>query len=327
MKKILLLMGLFAITCSGAYADEKGINDEDKQQLIKPESKWGLNFRTYLEREDFDNRSPLILSDDEDGLFWGVGLTAIKDKWSFDLAAERRWGGKWSSPDYDNMRVDYKLRYQVMPQLAFHFKYRSENKDRDYGKESYVKSATRDRFELGSDFFFFKGYFSGWFVAGHDDDKYDKADINGYINGSTRDNGEYWEGDFGPTFTINDRLSIRPTIYTTGEYYKTYRMTEEQFRLMATYKLTDKIDIMPRIRFTLDKNLRNKPNKEYGYDIDFGERIRYELLSNIKVTDKMSLFLGVAYDDQDRKIVSPGEKTGGKDINMWWWITQLSYTF
>lgn len=329
MKKILLLLGLFAVTCSGAYAagDDKGVSDEDIQQIVRQQPQWGLNFRTYLEREDFDNKSPLIRSDDEDGLFWGVGLTATKDKWSFDLAAERRWGGTWNSPDYDNMRVDYKLRYQVIPQLGLHLKYRSENKDRDYDKETYVKSATRDRFELGSDFNFFKGYLSGWLVAGHDDDKFDKVDANGYINSSTRDNGEYWEGDFGPTFVINDKISLRPTIYTTGEYYQSYRMTEEQLRLMATFKITDKIDLMPRVRITLDKNLRNKPNTETGYDVDFGGRIRYELLSNVKVSDKMSLFLGVAYDDQDRKIVSPGEKTGGKDIDMWWWITQISYSF
>ena len=204
-----------------------------------------------------------------------VGFNAGLGKWNFDLAAERRWGGDWDSPDYDTMRVDYKIRYQVIPQLGVHFKYRSENRDRDYGKSTWYNSSTRDRVELGTDFDFFGGYFSGWLVGGHDEDKFDKVDpLTGYVNGSGRDHGNYWEGDFGPTFKLTDRISLRPTIYTTGEYYDSYRMTEEQFRLMATFKVNDRVEIMPRIRMTLDKNLRNKPNTETGYDIDFAERIR-----------------------------------------------------
>ena len=332
MKKLLFLLGLIAVTCGVSYAangDDKGLSDEDLKQILVPgQPEWKFLVRTYIEREDFDNGSPLINGSYEDGLFWGVGFNAGLGKWNFDLAAERRWGGDWDSPDYDTMRVDYKIRYQVIPQLGVHFKYRSENRDRDYGKSTWYNSSTRDRVELGTDFDFFGGYFSGWLVGGHDEDKFDKVDpLTGYVNGSGRDHGNYWEGDFGPTFKLTDRISLRPTIYTTGEYYDSYRMTEEQFRLMATFKVNDRVEIMPRIRMTLDKNLRNKPNTETGYDIDFAERIRYELLGNVKITDKMSLFLGLAYDVQDRKLVTPGNTSDGKDINMWWWTGQLSYAF
>ena len=33
------------------------------------------------------------------------------------------------------------------------------------------------------------------------------------------------------------------------------------------------------------------------------------------------------YDVQDRKLVTPGNTSDGKDINMWWWTGQLSYAF
>ena len=104
-------------------------------------------------------------------------------------------------------------------------------------------------------------------------------------------------------------------------------MTEEQLRIMATFKITDRISLIPRIRITLDKDLRNKPNTDVGYDIDFGERIRYELLSDIKITDRVNAFVGIAYDDQDRRLVDSAGKTDGKSINMWWWTGQLSYSF
>ncbi|MBP9479576.1 MAG: hypothetical protein KBF12_13285 [Sebaldella sp.] len=332
LKKLFLLIGIFAVTCVGTYAatgDDKGLSDEDLRSVLGPElPKWNFLVRTYLEREDFDNGSPLIQGDNEDGLFWGVGFNAGLGKWNFDLTAERRWGGDWNSADYDTMRVDYKVRYQLIPEMAFHLKYRSENRDRDYDKSSWYNSATRDRIEVGTDFDLFKGYLSGWLVGGHDEDKYDTLDpLTGQVNGSGRDHGNYWEGDFGPTFKITDRISIKPTLYTTGEYYESYRMTEEQLRIMATFKITDRISLIPRIRITLDKDLRNKPNTDVGYDIDFGERIRYELLSDIKITDRVNAFVGIAYDDQDRRLVDSAGKTDGKSINMWWWTGQLSYSF
>ena len=331
LKKLFLLAGVLSLFCSLSYAatgDDEGISDEDIRSTLGGDlPKWNFLVRTYIEREDFDNGSPLIGGSYEDGLFWGVGFNAGLGKWNFDITAERRWGGDWNSPDYDTMRVDYKVRYQIIPEFAMHLKYRSENRDRDYDRPTWYNSATRDRIELGTDFNFFKGYFSGWLVAGHDEDKFDVVDSTGRVAGSDRANGNYWEGDFGPTFTITDKISIRPTIYTTGEYYDDYRMTEEQLRIMATFKINDRISVMPRIRITLDKDQRDKETGEIGYDIDFGERIRYELLGDFKVTDRINVFAGIAYDDQDRKYVAPGTKTDGQSINMWWWTAQVSYAF
>lgn len=330
MKKSIYLLAALSLLGTNVFATEdaqvikkESIKEEYVNENLQlettsfvEEDKWTFIGRTYLETEDFEH------GDDDDGTFWGTGVTASKGKLSLDLNVERRFGGDLSGTNADAEweadRVDYKVRYQLFTNQAFHIKYRNEDKvafsDR---APEWMQSSKRDRFELGTDFNHFNGLFAGWFVIGHDEDK---------LADGTSTDGNYWEGDFGPTFKINDRLSINPTIYTTGEFYDGSEMVETQLRIMVPYKVNEKLTIMPRIRLTLDKNAdsRNEQGKMVdNYDQDFGDRVRYELLANINISEDLSSFVGIAYEHCERNLADGG--TG--EFDLIWSYVGLTYKF
>ncbi|MGL5315736.1 MAG: hypothetical protein ACRC92_20945, partial [Peptostreptococcaceae bacterium] len=305
---------------------------------------WSFSGRAYLETEDFDNDSSLRwqapgspMGDDEDGTFIGTGISATKGKLTLDLNAEKRFGGdaKFGSgeAEYEATRVDWKVRYQLFEKQAFHIKYRNETRAKDYTHSGYQNNWTRDRYELGTDFNHFNGLLAGWLVAGIDRDKQDG--IIPEVN-SNRNDGWYWEGDFGPSFKLTDKLSFNPTLFTTGEMYDSYEMVETQIRIMMPYQATDKLTIMPRIRFTLDKTWDTKDPKSGSYVRDWeyaaGDRIRYELMANYVINDQFSTFVGVAYEDSVRDfsnedVFGSTSGNGKKDLDMWWTYIGLNYKF
>lgn len=341
MKKSLFLLTALSILGTTLYAQEAPKSDdliiqnsesdsinveylddnlEATTKSFVEEEKWKFIGRTYLESEDFDNDSPLIGNDNEDGTFFGTGVSASKGKLTLDLNVEKRFGGDLSltgsDAEWEATRVDWKVRYQLFNSQAFHIKYRNEERTRDFSKETYHGNWTRDRYELGTDFNHFNGMLGGWLVAGYDKDKTSTP------NGSSRDNGWYWEGDFGPTFKLTEKLSLNPTLYTTGEMYDSYEMVETQIRVMMPYVLNDKVTIMPRIRFTLDREHDNEHGKKV-WEFKAGDRIRYELLANINITEDLSSFVGVAYENADRDYVDGGKK----DIDLFWTYASLTYKF
>ncbi|MGL6167603.1 MAG: hypothetical protein ACRC0Y_04865, partial [Fusobacteriaceae bacterium] len=319
-----------------------------------PVEAWSFSGRTYLETEDFDNGSSLrwqgpgtSIGDDEDGTFIGTGISATKGKLTLDLLVEKRFGGDigFSSADaeWEATRADWKIRYQLFENQAFHLKYRNEERTRDYSRNAYQGNWTRDRYELGTDFNHFNGLLAGWLVVGMDKDKstglteVKDANNNGigsYTISSDRDNGWYWEGDFGPSFKLTDKLSFNPTVYTTGEMYDSYEMVETQIRIMMPYRATEKLTIMPRVRFTLDKTMDTKNSGSYVRDWEYsaGDRVRYELMANYVINDQFSTFVGVAYEDSVREygngdILGTANENGKKDLDMWWTYVGLNYKF
>lgn len=351
MKKSLYLLAALSLLGTNVFAKEvvttpaKEIREESVDEEIQvmstvevPEDKWSFNGRMYLETEDFDNGSSLRwqgpgekIGDDEDGTFIGTGVAASKGKLTLDLNVEKRFGGDlgFNRPDaeWEALRVDWKVRYQVFANQAFHLKYRNEERTRDYSRNAYQSNWTRDRYELGTDFNHFNGLLAGWLVAGYDRDKTSEPE-----NETTRDNGWYWEGDFGPSFKLTEKLSLNPTVYTTGEMYDSYEMVETQIRVMMPYKATEKLTIMPRIRFTLERTLDTKVNGDYirDYENKAGSRVRYELMANYVINDQFSTFLGVAYDDNTRDYKNAdkiGGNEGKKDLDMWWTYIGLNYKF
>ncbi|MGL5057100.1 MAG: hypothetical protein ACRC6A_07015, partial [Fusobacteriaceae bacterium] len=302
-----------------------------------PVEAWSFSGRTYLETEDFDNKSILAGGDEEDGTFWGVGVSATKGKLTLDLNVERRFGGDLSlaksDAEWEATRIDYKVRYQLFEKQAFHVKYRNETRVSKY--ESYHKDWERDRFELGTDFNHFNGLLAGWLVIGMDKDTQDN-DKYPVLNSNSND-GWYWEGDFGPTFKLTDKLSFNPTVYTTGEMYDTYEMVETQLRFMMPYRATEKLTIMPRIRVTLDRTWDEKAGSKTGdfersYENEFGSRIRYELLANYVINDQFSTFVGVAYENNTRTYKNEEKvnwvpKNGDHDIDLIWAYAGLNYKF
>lgn len=338
MKKSIYLLAALSLLGTNVFATEDA-NIEKKESIKEEylnenlqlettsfveEDKWTFIGRTYLESEDFDNGSPIAGGDDEDGTFWGTGVTASKGKLSLDLNVEKRFGGDLSltnaDAEWESTRVDWKVRYQLFANQAFHLKYRNEERTRDYSRDTYHSNWTRDRYELGTDFNHFNGKLAGWLVVGYDKDK-----ASDPTNGTSRDNGWYWEGDFGPSFKLTEKLSLNPTIYTTGEMYDSYEMVETQLRIMLPYQVNEKLTIMPRVRLTLDrtqdtKNSEGKMTKQY--DQELGDRIRYELLANVVITEDLSSFMGVAYENSDRKYTD-----GTKDIDLFWSYVGLTYKF
>ncbi|MGL4803206.1 MAG: hypothetical protein ACRC18_13165 [Cetobacterium sp.] len=319
---------------------EENVNEETQVMTMVevPEDKWTFNGRMYLETEDFDGGSSLRwqgpgenIGDDEDGTFIGTGVSASKGKLTLDLNVEKRFGGDlgFNRPDaeWEALRVDWKVRYQLFANQAFHLKYRNEERTRDYSKNAYQSNWTRDRYELGTDFNHFNGMLAGWLVAGYDKDKASEPGKE-----TTRDNGWYWEGDFGPSFKLTEKLSLNPTIYTTGEMYDSYEMVETQLRVMMPYQATEKLTIMPRIRFTLERTQDAKVNGDYirDYENKAGSRVRYELMANYVINEQFSTFLGVAYDDNTRDYKNAdkiGGNEGKKDLDMWWTYIGLNYKF
>ena len=318
---------------------EERVNEETEILTIVevPEDKWTFAGRMYLETEDFDNGSALrwqapgeVIGDDEDGTFWGTGISASKGKLTLDLNVEKRFGGDLglSSTDaeWEATRVDWKVRYQLFANQGFHLKYRNEERTRDYSRNTYHSNWTRDRYELGTDFNHFDGLLAGWLVAGIDKDKSTE------LTGTKRDNGWYWEGDFGPSFKLTEKLSLNPTVYTTGEFYDSYEMVETQIRVMMPYKATEKLTIMPRIRFTLERTDDGKLNGDFvrNYENKAGSRVRYELMANYIINEQFSTFVGVAYDDNTRDYKNAdkfGGNEGKKDLDMWWSYVGLNYNF
>lgn len=346
MKKSIFLLTALSLLGSNTFAQEKpkeniivqesesdtinieylDANLQESTDSFVKENKWTFIGRTYLESEDFDNNSPLTGGDDEDGTFWGTGISASKGKLTLDLNVEKRFGGDLSltnsDAEWEATRVDWKVRYQLFNSQAFHIKYRNEERTRDYTKDTYHGDWSRDRYELGTDFNHFNNMLAGWFVVGYDKDKSSNFDQEKNILINSRDNGWYWEGDFGPTFKLTEKLSLNPTLYTTGEMYDSYEMVETQFRVMLPYTLNENITLMPRIRFTLDRqNDDSHGNKVWEYKA--GDRIRYELLANINISENLSSFVGVAYENANRDIVGKGKK----DIDLFWTYASLTYKF
>ncbi|MGL6023976.1 MAG: hypothetical protein ACRC0F_05115, partial [Cetobacterium sp.] len=302
------------------------VTESSKEVIVEPvvvieevaAPAWSFAGRTYLETEDFDNDSKLMAgSDDEDGTFIGTGISATKGKLTLDLNVEKRLGGDLgtgSNAEWDAVRADWKVRYQLFEKQAFHLKYRSENKVVDSERApGWMKSTRRNRIELGTDFNHFNGLFAGWFVVGHDEDK---------NSDGVNTDGNYWEGDFGPTFKITEKLSLNPTIYTTGERYDGGDMDETQLRIMMPYKATEKLTIMPRVRITLDRDTTDADGNT-TWEQDLGDRVRYELMANYVINDQFSTFVGVAYEESDRNFVD-GES---KDFDLIWSYVGLNYKF
>ncbi|MGL5903319.1 MAG: hypothetical protein ACRCZO_11605 [Cetobacterium sp.] len=348
MKKSLYLLAALSLLGTNVFAKEvvaEPVVETSKEVIVEPvviieeaaAPAWSFGARTYLETEDFDNGSILAGGDDEDGTFWGVGVSATKGKLTLDLNVERRFGGDLSlsksDAEWEATRVDYKVRYQLFENQAFHLKYRNETRVSKY--ESYHKDWERDRFELGTDFNHFNGLLAGWLVVGmdkdtQDNDKYPVIDSN-------HNDGWYWEGDFGPSFKLTDKLSFNPTLYTTGEMYDTYEMVETQIRIMMPYQATEKLTIMPRIRVTLDRTWDEKAgsktgNFERSYENEFGSRIRYELMANYVINDQFSTFVGVAYENNTRTYKNEDKvnwvpANGDHDIDLIWAYAGLNYKF
>lgn len=282
---------------------------------------WAFSSRTYIEREDY-SLSGNDFGNTEDIFMFGVGVSAVKGKIGLHLNTEQRMTGTINSDGADNQntRNDYKVRYQLTDEVGVHFKYRNErgNKKRDaYAAE---QNRNRDRFELGTDFNLYDGMWSGWLVGGHDIDS---------TNGN-KNKGNYYEGDMGPTFPITEKLALRPTVYSTGEFYDNNdeTMLDHQLRLMAIYKYDDKLVLMPRVRYSLSRTLE-EDSYSYRYDSDY--RVRAEFLFNYALTASSSIDGGIAYDWQDRsykKKDSAGRKYDEtKSIDMLWYTLGFTYLF
>lgn len=282
-------------------------------------SQWSVSARTYIEREDYSRGD---FGQSENIFMFGTGVNAVKDRWGLHLNVEQRLTGHLNTEGADNQntRVDYKVRYQATDEMGVHFKYRSERGRKKRDAWAAEQDRNRDRFELGTDFNFFDGYWSGWLVGGHDIDS---------SNGA-KNKGQYYEGDMGPTFQINEKLSLRPTVYSTGEFYdnNNEEMLEHQIRLMAIYKHSDKLTLMPRVRYTLSRELE-EDSYTYRYESDY--RIRAEFLFDYKINDQFSVDGGIAYDWQDRDYERKdgnGEKFDETlNIDMIWYYLALNYRF
>lgn len=326
---------------------EESLNDETQVMTMVeiPEDKWTFNGRMYLETENFDNSSKIVRSglprnyqgsmnpmgNGDDALFWGTGVSASKGKLTLDLNVERRYiGGAYSFKEgtNDRTRTDWKVRYQLLENQGFHVKYRNENGD----------GFRRERFELGTDWNYYNNLFAGWFVVGHDMDKgtsyeIDILDPTAIVKSGKRTKGNYWEGDFGPSFKLTETLSLNPTIYTTGEFYDSYEMVETQLRIMMPYQATEKLTIMPRIRLTLEKTVDSKDSNgdfKRDWEAGFGDRIRYELMGNYVFTEQLSTFVGVAFENGKRDFKNSnifGGVNGKETCNMWWGYVGLNYKF
>ena len=298
MKKNLLTLGLVALLTVVVYGEEKTSFE------VKP---WNFSARTYAEVETYEG--DLGEGGAEDEAFFGVGVNAASGKWSYDLNVEKRGGGTTpgSSEGWEQNRVDYKVRYQALSNVGVQLKYRDETQaqKKEVGEPYYQGSKNRDRIEIGTDW---GGVLktNGWFVVGFDTDTDTSAEES---------DGTYWEGDFGPSFKINDKLTLTPTIYTTGEDYDGYTYRDQQIRLMASYKLNDKITLMPRVRYSIGREVK---------EIYESSRYRFEFMGNTQWDPKTSSFWGVAYDYQNREMK---DNSADKDLSMVWGYFSLSHSF
>lgn len=293
--------------------EEQGQTDVIAEGEKDPE--WSVSARTYIEREDYSRGD---FGQTEDIFMIGTGVNAVKGRWGLHLNVEQRLTGHLNTEGADNQntRVDYKLRYQATDQMGVHFKYRSERGRKKREAWAAEQNRNRDRFELGTDFNFFDGYWSGWLVAGHDIDSGDGA----------KNKGQYYEGDMGPTFQMSERLALRPTVFSTGEFYdnNNEEMLEHQIRLMAIYKYSDKLTLMPRVRYTISRELE-EDSYTYRYESDY--RVRAEFLFDYRINEQFSVDGGVAYDWQDRDYESKDGSKTTKNIDMIWYYLAMNYRF
>ena len=340
MKKKLSILGLIVFLGTNTFAEEAPqtleqlkaenltlkeklantvlvVEDSGKAEIIKQGNQgeeWQVSARTYIEKEKYDLGSK-DFGESENILMFGTGINAVKGNWGYHLNVEQRGTGHINSDGADNQntRVDYKIRYQATPKIGVAFKYRSERGTKKRDAYAAEQNRNRDRVELGLDSSY--QYVSGWFVVGHDVDS---------TNGA-KNKGNYYEGDLGPTFSITDNFALRPTVYSTGEFYNNNdeTMYDHQVRLMGIYQATDKLTIMPRVRYSLLRDL-SETSKTYDYTSDY--RVRAELLAAYKINDQWSIDGGIAYDWQDREY-DRGTYKENKNIDMFWYTAGVNYKF
>lgn len=328
-KSLYLLIALVVIgntTFSETTLTEETYNSQTEvlsEIVIPQDNKWYFTGRLYLETEDIQNSSKVRrvtnkmekVGNSEDGLFLGTGVVASRDRLTLDLNVERRYNGdvySFKESTRDMTKVDWKVKYQLFEKQGFHIKYRNEQAD----------NFRRDRIELGTDWNYYENMFTGWAVIGHDKDKSDGKHLK----------GNFWEFEFGPTFSLTEKLSINPTIYNIGEFYDNYEMVETQIRIMAPYVINEKLTIMPRIRLTLDKNVDDKIDGDYkkSWEATFGNRIRYELMANYIINEDFSTFISIGYENEKRDFENSkyfGGVNGKQSHNMWCGYIGLTYKF
>ena len=290
-------------------------------ELIKQgeqKDEWQISARTYIEREDYELGSK-DFGASENIMMFGTGINMVKGKWGYHINVEQRGTGHINSEGADNQntRVDYKIRYQATPKLGVHFKYRSERGTKKRSAWAAEQNRNRDRIELGIDSSY--QYLSGWFVVGHDVDSTMGA----------KNHGNYYEGDMGPTFQLTEKFALKPSFYSTGEFYDNFdeTMFDHQVRLMAIYQATEKLTIMPRIRYSLYRGVEEN-SYTYRYESDY--RVRAELLAAYTINDQWSIDGGIAYDWQDRDYdysKSGGDKSKMKNIDVFWYTLGVNYRF
>jgi hypothetical protein len=294
---------------------------------------WQISARTYIENELYDGYDGWNPS--ENILMLGTGINMVKGKWGYHINIEQRLTGHVNSDGADNqlIRSDWKVRYQATDKIGVAFKYRAERGNQKRASWAAESNRDRDRVEIGIDTSY--KYLSGWFVVGHDVDSGQSS--GGEIIGKGK--GWYYEGDMGPTFQIMDKFAIRPTIYSTGEFYHGYgtednTMYDHQIRLMAIYQATDKLTIMPRIRYSIYRGVENTSDKYthsmigegHLYTSDF--RVRAELLAAYTINDKWSIDGGIAYDWQDRTGGSGSDwDSETRTLDMFWYTLGVNYRF
>jgi len=355
MKKKLSMLGLVVFLGANAFAEDTPqtmeqlkaenitlkeklantvvkVEDSGRTELIKQGDQgedWQISARTYIENELYSGYDGFHPS--ENIFMVGTGLNAVRGKWGYHLNIEQRLTGHINSEGADNqlIRSDWKVRYQANDKVGVAFKYRAERGNQKRAAWAAESNRDRDRVELGIDTGY--EYLSGWLVVGHDVDSGQSQ--NGVVSGKGK--GWYYEGDMGPTFQLSDDFALRPTFYSTGEFYHGYggednTMYDHQIRLMGIYQATDKLTIMPRIRYSLYRGVENTSNKTGNegtvYESDF--RVRAELLAAYKINDQWSVDGGIAYDWQDRE----GGKASGWDketrtLDMFWYTLGVNYRF
>lgn len=308
MKKKLFLLGALTLLGTQTFSAEEAAATPQK-------SNWTVTSRTYIENEIYTGTGIYDKAEGINGFFIGQGFTASKGKLSLSFNGEQRLLGHQNSQGFDSAvsRLDYQVRYQVFDKIGVSAKYRSDNT---------TTGNDRDRYQIGFDSSY--KYLSGWFVVGHD--------IDSKIGGAHHDtdNGNYYEGDMGPTFQLTDTFALRPTLYATGEFYNnggdTSTMNAGQIRLMGIYNATPNLTLMPRVRYTIYKEIKSDSKTGDWTNYKAAGRIRAELLAGYKVTENLSVDGGVAYDTQTRKFTDKANTENSK-LNMVWYTVGMNYKF